>query len=216
MEKYLWIHCQWNRVSSSIGRFSCQSQSHQSFHWKCSRKYKCMLMLEEQVVVLHMGNYYTSTVIYFGNRALWGLSWFSNIRCICCQTKDPGRPHSLWLSSEFHCFLTHVIDWWDRVQWFLSDFYTLWFVSYAAVCLSFCHLFSLQVEVYILSVYIYVWDPFHVAGELQLKDVELKTDITVWAIYSMYLFFIRVCLCVCSSLPGCGIRDTAGTITLIR
>lgn len=55
-------------------------------------------------------------------------------------------------------------------------------------------MFSLQVEVYILSVYIYIWDPFHVAGELQLKDVELKTDITVWAIY--VFIFLSVCVCV--------------------
>lgn len=100
-------------------------------------------------------------------------------------------------------------DTWECVQLFLSDRCALWFLSFAAVCL-----FSLQVEVYILSVYIYVRDPFPVAGELQLKDGELQTDITVSAAY--VISFFNLCVCLCCSLPGCGIRDTAGTITPIR
>lgn len=84
----------------------------------------------------------------------------------------------------------NTCDWTDRIVFNIS--FLIAILSYAAVCLSFCLLFSLllslQVEVYILSVYIYVWDPFPVAGEFQLKDVELRTDITVWATYVIYLF----------------------------
>ncbi len=79
----------------------------------------------------------------------------------------------------------------------LSDFYALWFVSYAAVCLSFCLLFSLQVEVYILSVYIDIWAPFPVAGELQLKGVELQTHHCLGHLCHFLNAHACVCVCVC-------------------
>lgn len=84
------------------------------------------------------------------------------------------------------------------------------FALIATVYLSFCRLISLQVEVYILSVYIYVWDPFPVAGEsntvggcglfldserlFKRKGVGLYTDITFLG--HLYDFCVFVCFVV--------------------
>ncbi len=110
---------------------------------------------------------------------------FSHIRLICYQTKD------LWFSRPLIAMFPSKcgLDCWDCVQCLLSEFF---FFLYTVVCLVCSRVFEFLSfvfsagGVYILSVYIDIWAPFPVAGELQLKGVELQTHITVWAIYVIF------------------------------
>ncbi len=126
----------------------------------------------------------------------------------------------LWLP----CFPAHVIGLLE-----LCSMSALWFL-YTVVCLICSRVFEFLSFVFsagggLHSICVYWYMGSVSCGRWVTTERCRITDTYHCLGYLCHFLNAHVCVCVCvcvcrvcvcSSLPGCGIRDTAGTITLIR